>query len=44
MVPEHYSLGAKPFGTGIGVTAYTLGMLHAFDADRIAAIDNLPTS
>lgn len=25
---------------GIGVTAYTLGMRHAFDADHIAAIDN----
>jgi nickel/cobalt transporter (NiCoT) family protein len=25
---------------GIGVTAYTLGLRHAFDADHIAAIDN----
>jgi high-affinity nickel-transport protein len=25
---------------GIGVTAYTLGMRHAFDADHISAIDN----
>ena len=25
---------------GLGVTAYTLGMRHAFDADHIAAIDN----
>ncbi|HKS49793.1 MAG TPA: HoxN/HupN/NixA family nickel/cobalt transporter [Amycolatopsis sp.] len=40
VVPEHYSLGAKTFGIGIGVTAYTLGMRHAFDADHIAAIDN----
>ncbi len=25
---------------GLGVTAYTLGLRHAFDADHIAAIDN----
>ncbi|WP_399096702.1 HoxN/HupN/NixA family nickel/cobalt transporter [Streptomyces sp. BBFR2] len=40
VAPEHYSLGTKTFGIGIGVTAYTLGMRHAFDADHIAAIDN----
>lgn len=28
------------FGIGLGITAYTLGMRHAFDADHIAAIDN----
>jgi high-affinity nickel-transport protein len=33
-------VGAKTFGIGIGVTAYTLGMRHAFDADHISAIDN----
>ncbi|MGB9012307.1 MAG: HoxN/HupN/NixA family nickel/cobalt transporter [Aeromicrobium sp.] len=27
-------------GLGLGVTAYTLGMRHAFDVDHIAAIDN----
>jgi high-affinity nickel-transport protein len=40
VAPQHLSLGAKSFGIGIGVTAYTLGMRHAFDADHIAAIDN----
>src|SRR6476659_5053474 len=25
---------------GIGITAYTLGLRHAFDADHISAIDN----
>lgn len=42
VVPQHYSLGAGTgvFGIGIGITAYTLGMRHAFDADHIAAIDN----
>ena len=28
------------FGLGVGITAYTLGLRHAFDADHIAAIDN----
>jgi high-affinity nickel-transport protein len=32
------SAGALTLGTGI--TAYTLGLRHAFDADHIAAIDN----
>ncbi|WP_343245558.1 HoxN/HupN/NixA family nickel/cobalt transporter [Streptomyces sp. VNUA24] len=40
VAPEHYSVGGKAFGIGMGVTAYTLGMRHAFDADHIAAIDN----
>ncbi|MBT2595214.1 HoxN/HupN/NixA family nickel/cobalt transporter [Arthrobacter sp. ISL-72] len=29
------------FGIGLGVAAYTLGLRHAFDADHIAAIDNI---
>jgi nickel/cobalt transporter (NiCoT) family protein len=40
VVPRHYSLGTQVFGVGIGITAYTLGLRHAFDADHIAAIDN----
>ncbi|MCC3774142.1 HoxN/HupN/NixA family nickel/cobalt transporter [Streptomyces sp. UNOB3_S3] len=40
VAPEHYTVGSKAFGIGMGVTAYTLGMRHAFDADHIAAIDN----
>ena len=41
VAPQHYQLGsAGAFTLGIGVTAYTLGMRHAFDADHIAAIDN----
>jgi high-affinity nickel-transport protein len=40
VAPHHYSLGTKTFGLGVGVTAYTLGMRHAFDSDHIAAIDN----
>ena len=41
VVPHHYAVGGgQVFGIGLGVTAYTLGMRHAFDADHIAAIDN----
>src|SRR5438477_12664428 len=41
VVAEHDQLGsAGAFTLGIGLTAYTLGMRHAFDADHIAAIDN----
>jgi len=45
IAPQHFTLGpdaahAQAFGIGLGVTAYTLGMRHAFDADHIAAIDN----
>src|SRR6185312_13322574 len=41
VAPAHYRLGASgAFTIGIGITAYTLGMRHAFDADHISAIDN----
>jgi high-affinity nickel-transport protein len=41
VVPQHYKLGAAgTFAIGTGITAYTLGLRHAFDADHIAAIDN----
>ncbi len=41
VAPQHYEVnGTTVFGLGLGVTAYTLGMRHAFDADHIAAIDN----
>lgn len=36
VVPAHY----KGLGFGVAVTAYTLGLRHAFDADHISAIDN----
>jgi high-affinity nickel-transport protein len=36
VVPSHY----KGLGFGVAVTAYTLGLRHAFDADHISAIDN----
>jgi high-affinity nickel-transport protein len=40
VAPAHYAVGNQVFGIGLGVTAYSLGMRHAFDADHIAAIDN----
>lgn len=41
VVPAHYNLGAAGvYGFGLGVTAFTFGIRHAFDADHIAAIDN----
>jgi nickel/cobalt transporter (NiCoT) family protein len=41
VAPRAYHVGAAGvFGIGLGVTAYTLGLRHAFDADHIAAIDN----
>ncbi len=41
VAPHEYRLGESgAFTIGVGVTAYTLGMRHAFDADHIAAIDN----
>ena len=40
VAPQHFSLGDKVLGIGVGLTAYTLGLRHAFDADHIAAIDN----
>ena len=39
---QNIELGnAGALGVGLGVTAYTLGMRHAFDADHIAAVDNV---
>jgi len=36
VLPAHY----KFFGIRLSITAYTLGLRHAFDADHISAIDN----
>ncbi|GAA1496305.1 HoxN/HupN/NixA family nickel/cobalt transporter [Paeniglutamicibacter kerguelensis] len=38
--PQHIQWGSSIFGVGVAVTAYILGVKHAFDADHIAAIDN----
>jgi high-affinity nickel-transport protein len=41
IVPQNFALGdSAVFTVGVGITAYTLGLRHAFDADHIGAIDN----
>jgi nickel/cobalt transporter (NiCoT) family protein len=41
VVPHQFELARSgAFAIGTGVTAYVLGLRHAFDADHIAAIDN----
>jgi high-affinity nickel-transport protein len=41
MLAAPHHLGASgPLAVGTGLTAYTLGLRHAFDADHVAAIDN----
>jgi high-affinity nickel-transport protein len=41
IAPQNLQLAdGTGFGIVLGVTAYLLGMRHAFDADHIAAIDN----
>src|SRR4051794_27428257 len=40
VVPHDYALGSGVFTVSVGITAYTLGLRHAFDADHIGAIDN----
>ena len=37
---EYPPVGTGVFGVGLGVTAFLLGVRHAFDADHIAVIDN----
>ncbi|MRX42483.1 HoxN/HupN/NixA family nickel/cobalt transporter [Agromyces sp. Q22] len=37
---EGGTVAGTTLGVGMGVTAYVLGLRHAFDADHIAAIDN----
>jgi high-affinity nickel-transport protein len=41
VAPHEYRLGSSGvLGVGVGLTAYMLGVRHAFDADHIASIDN----
>ncbi len=41
IAPQEYKVGGSGvFGVGLGVTAFLLGVRHAFDADHIAVIDN----
>jgi high-affinity nickel-transport protein len=40
VLPHHFRYDGLGVGVGVAVTAWTLGLRHAFDADHIAAIDN----
>ncbi len=40
VIPGHHEIDGQIFGIGLAITAYLLGVRHAFDADHIAAIDN----
>src|SRR5438270_5895766 len=40
LVAPAHAAGAGSLTVGVGLTAYTLGLRHAFDADHISAIDN----
>ncbi|MGH2832766.1 MAG: HoxN/HupN/NixA family nickel/cobalt transporter [Solirubrobacteraceae bacterium] len=40
ILPRHFHYQGLGVGVGVAITAWTLGMRHAFDADHIAAIDN----
>ena len=40
ILPHHFRYDGLGVGIGVAVTAWTLGLRHAFDADHIAAIDN----
>ena len=40
VLPGRHEINGQIFGVGLALTAYLLGVRHAFDADHIAAIDN----
>jgi high-affinity nickel-transport protein len=41
VLPHHFRYATLGVGLGVAVTAWALGMRHAFDADHISAIDNV---
>jgi nickel/cobalt transporter (NiCoT) family protein len=41
VLPHHFRYERLGVGLGVAVTAWTLGLRHAFDADHISAIDNV---
>jgi len=41
VMPHHFHYAKLGVGLGVAVTAWTLGLRHAFDADHISAIDNV---
>jgi high-affinity nickel-transport protein len=41
VMPNHFHYARLGVGLGVAITAWTLGLRHAFDADHISAIDNV---
>jgi nickel/cobalt transporter (NiCoT) family protein len=41
VLPHHFHYQNLGVGIGVAITAWTLGLRHAFDADHISAIDNV---
>ena len=41
VMPQHFHYEKLGVGLGVAITAWTLGLRHAFDADHISAIDNV---
>jgi nickel/cobalt transporter (NiCoT) family protein len=41
VLPRHLHYQGLGVGLGVAITAWTLGLRHAFDADHISAIDNV---
>jgi high-affinity nickel-transport protein len=41
VMPDHLHYEKLGVGLGVAITAWTLGLRHAFDADHISAIDNV---
>jgi nickel/cobalt transporter (NiCoT) family protein len=41
VMPHHFQYAKLGVGLGVAITAWTLGLRHAFDADHISAIDNV---
>lgn len=41
VLPHHFRYEKLGVGLGVAITAWTLGLRHAFDADHISAIDNV---
>ena len=41
VMPHNFHYAKLGVGLGVAVTAWTLGLRHAFDADHLSAIDNV---
>ena len=44
VIPGHHEINGQIFGIGLAITAYLLGVRHAFDADRSRPSTTPPAS